>query len=94
MKTIVNVFLIGLIVFWSSCTTDNVGPAGPTGPTGPLGEPGPKGDSGFVFEFEDIDFTGPEYEVFLPFPNDFETLASDVALVYLLWDVVEIGEIG
>lgn len=90
MKTIINVFLIMLMAFWSSCISDNVGPAGPAGPMGPQGDQGPKGDSGFVFEYEDIDFTGPEYEVFLPFPNDFESLSSDVALVYLLWDIVDI----
>ncbi len=63
---------------------------GPQGPQGPDGPQGPAGESGYVFEYEDVDFTAPEYEVFLPFPNDFESLSSDVALVYLLWDVVKV----
>ena len=44
----------------------------------------------FLFEFENVDFNAPDYEVFLDFPDGFETLSSDVALVYFLWDVVEI----
>ncbi len=87
MKTIVKALIIVMVAVLSSCISDEVGPAGPMGPQG---NDGPKGDSGFVFEFEQINFTGPEYEVFLPFPDDFESLSSDVALVYLLWDVVEV----
>jgi len=80
-----------MIISVSSCITDNVGPQGPQGNDGPQG---PQGESGFVFEFENVDFTAPEYEVFLTFPDDFETLSSDVALVYLLWDVVDIDGIS
>lgn len=87
MRAILNAIVILVLSGLTSCISDNVGPTGPMGPEGPQGE---KGDSGFVFEYEDINFTGPEYEVFLPFPDDFESLSSDVALVYLLWDVVEI----
>jgi hypothetical protein len=79
-----------MITGLSSCIDDNVGPAGPQGPEGPQGNDGPKGDSGFVFEYEEVNFTAPDFEVFLPFPNDFESLSSDVALVYLLWDVVDV----
>ena len=87
MKNLIIVFAALMMAALSSCITDEVGPAGPQGPQG---EQGPKGDSGYVFEFEGINFTDPDYEVYLPFPDDFETLTSDVALVYLLWDVVEI----
>jgi len=88
-----NTFIASIVLFTlflSSCISDDVGPAGPQGPQGPQGDQGPKGDSGYVFEFEDINFTDPDYEVYLPFPDDFETLSSDVALVYLLWDVVDV----
>ena len=89
MKPIVkaSIMLMTLITGFSSCINDNVGPVGPQGEDG---EQGPKGDSGFVFEFEQVDFTAPDYEVYLPFPDNFESLSSDVALVYFLWDVVKI----
>ncbi len=67
------------------------GPQGPAGFTGPQGPAGAPGESGYVFEYSDVTFFGPEYEVILPFPDDFETLFTDVALVYLLWDVQDIG---
>lgn len=41
-----------------------------------------------------MNFTAPNYELFLPFPDDFETLSSDVALVYLLWDVVDVDGVA
>jgi len=87
MKSILNALIIVMLTGLASCISDNVWPEGPMGPQG---NDGPKGDSGFVFEFEQINFTGPDYEVLLPFPDDFESLSSDVALVYLLWDVVEL----
>ena len=90
MKTIANILIIVMITVVSSCTSDNVGPAGPMGPQGNDGLQGEKGDSGFVFEYDQINFTAPDYEVFLSFPDDFQSLSSDVALVYLLWDVVEV----
>lgn len=93
MKTIIKALIIVIVAGISSCTVENAGPVGPAGPTGPQGNDGPKGeagDSGFVFEYEQLNFTAPNYELFLPFPDDFETLSSDVALVYLLWDVVKV----
>lgn len=87
MRSLITVVLIVIIAGLSSCIEENVGPRGPEGPEGPQGPPG---ESGFVFEYEDVDFTSPDYEVILPYPDDFESFASDVALVYLLWDVVEI----
>ena len=90
MKAITRALIIVIIAGLSSCITDNVGPSGQMGPQGNDGPKGEKGDSGFVFEYEQISFTAPDYEAFLPFPDDFESLSSDVALVYLLWDVVEV----
>ncbi|MCG8306318.1 MAG: collagen-like protein [Cytophagales bacterium] len=90
MKRLIHMITGAMAIVLSSCINDNVGPAGPVGPQGPQGEQGPKGESGFVFEYEQISFTAPDYEVILPFPGDFKSLNSDVALVYLLWEVVEI----
>ena len=75
-------------VVLSSCIIDGdgvIGPRGPQGPEGPTGPQGAPGESGYVFEWENIDFTSPDYEVFLSFPVDFETYDSDVILVYFLW---------
>lgn len=90
MKRLINILVIAMITALSSCINDNVGPAGPQGPQGPEGEQGPQGESGFVFEYEQVTFTDPNYDAILPFPDNFESLQSDVALVYLLWEVVEI----
>lgn len=93
MKTIIKAWIIVMITGLSSCIVDNVGPEGPMGLQGPQGNDGPKGDkgeSGFVFEYEQLNFTAPKYELFLPFPDDFETLSSDVALVYLFWGLEEV----
>jgi hypothetical protein len=82
--------LLGLVLGMSSCVENNtpgpVGPRGPQGPQGPVGEPG---ENGFILEYENVNFTAPNYEVFLNY-GDFEVLPSDVVLVYLLWDVQEI----
>jgi len=87
MKTFFNVLLLTVIMGLSSCIQDNVGPEGPMGPQGE------KGESGYVFEFENVTFTSPDYEVILPFPDNFESLSSDVVLAYMLWDVVNIDGI-
>lgn len=90
MKKLGFIVLIMMMLGYASCINENVGPMGPEGPEGPQGPKGDKGESGFVFEFENVDFTGPDYEVFLPFPSNFESLSSDVVLVYMLWHVVNI----
>jgi hypothetical protein len=77
-------------MIFSGCIVEE-GPEGPRGPAGPEGPQGPAGESAYVFEFEDINFTAPEYEVFLEYPDDFEGLNTDVALVYLLWGVEKIN---
>ncbi|MEM7550819.1 MAG: collagen-like protein [Bacteroidota bacterium] len=75
------------IVIISSFLLLSIGCEGPQGPQGPIGPAAPEG-GGFVFEFEDIDFTSPFYDFFLQF-DDFEVVESDVALVYFLWDIAE-----
>ncbi len=91
MKKLGFAMLISMMMVYTSCIEESVGPQGPMGPAGPAGPKGDKGESGFVFEFEDLNFTGPDYEVFLPFPSNFESLSSDVVLVFLLWDVVNVN---
>ncbi len=93
MNTITKVAFLGLIVSLVSCIDANDGPPGPEGPVGPQGPQGEPGESGYVLEYADIDFDAPDFEVFLPFPNDFEVLTTDAVLVYLLWDVVEVDGI-
>jgi hypothetical protein len=83
MKRLQKLMLALLAISLYSCT-QNIGPAGPEGPQGPEGAPG---TNAFVFEYTNVDFTAPNYEVFLDYPPDFNGLESDVTLVYLLWDV-------
>lgn len=83
MKTFFISAILMMIMALSSCI-ESVGPEGPMGPQGE------KGESGYVFEFENVTFTGPDYEVILPYPDNFESLTSDVVLAYMLWDVVKI----
>ncbi|MEQ8469934.1 MAG: hypothetical protein RIC35_02045 [Marinoscillum sp.] len=86
MRTLFTSAIILSAALLSSCTDTYIGPPGPVGPQGPIGPQGADGESGYVFEWENIDFTAPEYEVLLSYPDNFEGLNSDVALVYFLWD--------
>ncbi|MFY0606082.1 MAG: collagen-like protein [Cyclobacteriaceae bacterium] len=87
MKAITKIAALGILVMLSSCYSDTyVGPQGPAGPQGPIGPQGASGENAFVFEWTDINFTAPDYEVILPYPDNFEGYDSDVAIVYLLWD--------
>ncbi len=87
MRATITIFAFALLITLGSCYTDTViGPSGPVGPQGPTGPTGADGQSGFVFEWENVNFTAPNYEVILPFPDNFEGLNSDVSIVYLLWD--------
>lgn len=70
-----------------SCSIETEGPPGPMGPPG---LDGLNGEQAYVFEFV-TDFLPPDYTSFLEFPGDFEMLESDVALVYLLWEVDDQG---
>lgn len=96
MKRLILVTIIA--VLFSAC--QNEGPPGPEGLRGPVGPEGPqgiKGESGFVFEWEDVDFNEfneaeTELQVILPYPDNFEGLTSDVALVYFLWGDYETND--
>ncbi len=63
---------------------------------GPMGPPGPPGEDGTnlmgtVFEIKG-DFTpSNKYELFFDFPAKFKVYDTDVALVYILWDVVKVN---
>lgn len=87
MKNFISIFLVTGLAYLLGCSTPEPGPVGPQGPQGPEGAPG---ESGYVFEYENVSFLSPDYEVFLEFPVDFEVFPSDVVLVYLLWDVQQI----
>jgi hypothetical protein len=86
MRKLANIIAIVIILNIFGCIGED-GPQGPAGPEGPQGPTGPAGESGYVMEFEDINFAAPDYDVFLTYPSNFEGLDSDVALVYLLWGV-------
>ncbi|MBK6265914.1 hypothetical protein JKA74_12800 [Marivirga sp. S37H4] len=85
------ILAVGALI--ASCTVNgNEGPPGPRGPQGPAGQDGQDGLNGeeaFVFEFEEVTFVSPDYEVFLEFPEDFQMLDSDKVLVYFLWEYIE-----
>lgn len=86
---LLSLFTIPLL--FSACTDEGPpGPPGPRGPEGPAGPEGDQGESGYVFEYEQINFTAPDYQVFLPYPDDFPTYDSDVVLVYFLYGVEQI----
>ena len=89
MKLIRFLIVAPLLLALAGCN-NNDGLIGPEGPQGPKGDPGPQGvagESGFLFEYVDIDFVAPDYEVLLELPQDFEVFNEDKALVYLLWEV-------
>lgn len=89
--------LVTLLVF-AACS--NEGPPGPMGPRGYDGLQGPQGEqgeSGYVFEWEEVDFAEfneaeTELQAILPYPDNFEGLTSDVALVYFLWGDYETND--
>lgn len=83
MKKLPAIVMIFASVFILSCE----------GPMGPPGAPGEDGTNlmGTVFEFEG-DFTpSNNYELFFDFPSGFKVYDTDVALVYILWDVVNVN---
>lgn len=88
MKSLATLFGLGLMLTFSSCFIGDDGPVGPQGPRGfdgVDGLDGLDGEEAFVFDFEGVSFTGPEYEVVIPYADDFVALDSDVTLVYFLW---------
>ncbi|MTI41590.1 collagen-like protein [Fulvivirga lutimaris] len=93
MKILLTMISLGLLLTFGACSISNDGPIGPQGPQGPQGPTGPQGLDGeeaYVFEYEGVSFTGPDYEVVLPYADDFTALTSDVTLVYLLWGTDEV----
>lgn len=77
MKRILSILILASI-FLVSCEGD-------PGPQGPPGEDG-LNIVGQTFEAT-VDFTAPEYSVFVEIPSSVEVLDSDVILVYLLESV-------
>jgi len=94
MKTLFTILGLLGVLSLSSCFIGDEGPVGPVGPRGPQGPVGPEGapgESGYVFEWSNINFTADnDYEVFLEYPEDFEVYDSDVALVYITKDYGEV----
>lgn len=83
MKTITFISLLITAIIFSSCE----------GPMGPPGMDGLDGTSlmGTIFEIEGDFTSGNEYKLFYEFPNDFTVYDSDIVMVYLLWEQVEIS---
>lgn len=84
MKTIKTlVLLLTTLFIVSSCE----------GPMGPPGIPGEDGDSilGSVFEIEGDFKAANDYQLYFDFPNNFKVYDSDVVLVYILWEVVNVN---
>lgn len=93
MKTILSTLCLGMLLTFGACTINGSdGPIGPQGPQGPQGVSGEPGESGFVMEWNEIDFTGSnDYSVVLAFSDfDFKALESDVAIVFLKWGEDEV----
>lgn len=85
MKTFTKLFGAFAFLLLLACGEGPVGPVGPTGASGPAGVQGEPGETGFVIQYEDVSFTGPDYE-FIDNYEGFEVLDTDVVLVYFLWD--------
>ncbi|HSO89126.1 MAG TPA: hypothetical protein VLQ91_21415 [Draconibacterium sp.] len=83
MKKISAIILLFASAFILSCE----------GPMGPPGIPGEDGTSllGTIFELEDDFKPSNNYELFFDFPQNFEIYDTDVVLVYILWDVVNVN---
>lgn len=80
--TYIKLFALLMIALAAACEGPR-GLPGPEGPRGPQGPQGLPGEEAVVIEYDDVDFQGPDYSVFLPF--GYETLPSDAVLVYALW---------
>lgn len=83
-------FILPLLLL-GACTFEGTGPQGPVGPQGPEGPAGRDGEEAYVFEYSQVNFTSPDYRVFLEFPESFQMLESDMVLVYMLWGVEDFG---
>ena len=93
MKNLLLILSLATITASMSCTTEYYESPipGPQGQMGPQGPAGIDGESSYVFEYTNVDFFAPDFEVILEYPSGFQGLDSDVALVYFLWDVQEIN---
>lgn len=81
MKTIKTVLLaISFALIITSCE-------------GPMGPPGQDGDDllGSIFEFEGDFLASNNYKLYYDFPTNFKVYDTDVVLVYILWDVVNLN---
>lgn len=93
MKALITLIMALSLVIGTSCTEEYYVVEDPVaGPVGPQGPAGVDAENAFVFEYTNIDFTAPDYEVFVSLPDDFEPYASDVALVYFLWDTYQTND--
>lgn len=92
MKKLILILSAAFVSALMSCTTEYYDSPipGPVGPQGPQGPAGVDGENAYIFEYTNVNFTSPDYEVILEYPSGFQGLDSDVALVYLLWDVQEV----
>ncbi len=88
MKTTTLFSAIVLLFITASCSIDGV--EGPPGPPGRDGLNGKDGEEAYVFEYR-ADFLAPDYSALFEFPNSFAMRESDVALVYLLWEILDDG---
>ncbi len=86
MKKLINLGFLLFIITLISCE----------GPMGPPGVPGNDGDSliGTIFEYQGDFRKENNYELFFDFPGDFEIYDTDVVLVYILWDVIDVNGVA
>ncbi len=83
MKRITVFFLILTVIVFTSCE----------GPMGPPGLPGEDGNTllGTIFEMDGDFKASNNYELYFDFPSSFKIYDTDVVLVYILWDVVNVN---
>ncbi len=83
MKRITVFFFILTVIVFTSCE----------GPMGPPGLPGEDGTSllGTIFEMDGDFKASNNYELYFDFPSSFKIYDTDVVLVYILWDVVNVN---
>jgi len=83
MKKLTAIILLLTTAFLISCE----------GPMGAPGAPGQDGTSllGTVFEIQGDFKPSNNFEFFFSFPSNFEIYDTDVVLVYILWDVVNVN---
>src|SRR5690606_3940873 len=86
--------LMALLLFAFQACKGPEGAPGPEGPQGPQGPQGPEGPTILpaVFDVDNADFIASgNYRVSINMPSSLEIYPSDVVLVYLAWEVVNIG---